>query len=55
MGGSLTPELKRIAVSAGCRFVRPGKGDYDIWYSPHTSVHFPVNFKTSHAIQPMLY
>ena len=29
----------------GCSFVRHGKGDHDIWYSPITSRSFPVDGK----------
>ena len=29
----------------GCRFVRHGKGDHDIWYSPITSRRFTVDPK----------
>ena len=29
----------------GCKFVRHGKGDHDIWYSPITGKHFPVDSK----------
>ena len=29
----------------GCRFVRHGKGDHDIWYSPLTKQNFPVDGK----------
>ena len=45
MGGSFTPDLKRILLDAGCRFVRPGKGDHEIWFYPHTNIHFPVDAK----------
>ena len=45
MGGSFTPELKRLLQQAGCYFERPGKGDHDIWYSPITQVRFPVDAK----------
>ena len=34
MGASLTPELNRILVEAGCHFERQGRGDHEIWYSP---------------------
>ncbi len=43
MGGSLTPELKRLLAAAGCTFERPGKGDHEIWYSPITKRRFPVD------------
>jgi hypothetical protein len=29
----------------GCRFVRHGKGDHDIWYSPLSNRNFPVDGK----------
>ena len=45
MGDSLTPDLKKLLLAAGCRFVRTGKGDHEIWFSPHTGVHFPVDQK----------
>lgn len=45
MGGSFTPELKRLLHDAGCRFERTGKGDHDIWYSPITGIRFPVDQK----------
>lgn len=34
-------ELKRN----GCYFVRHGKGDHDIWYSPITRLHVTVDGK----------
>lgn len=30
---------------AGCRFERQGKGDHEIWFSPITKIHFPVDSK----------
>jgi predicted RNA binding protein YcfA (HicA-like mRNA interferase family) len=29
----------------GCAFVRRGKGDHDIWYSPITGCHVTVDSK----------
>ena len=29
----------------GCYFVRHGKGDHDIWYSPITGIHITVDGK----------
>lgn len=40
-----SPELKRLLMSAGCRFERSGKGDHEIWFSPITGVRFPVDSK----------
>jgi len=42
---SLTPELKKVLTAAGCRFVRSGKGDHDIWFSPITKLNFVVDAK----------
>ncbi|MCJ8521385.1 type II toxin-antitoxin system HicA family toxin [Pseudorhizobium tarimense] len=37
-------ELKELLTAAGCKFfVRPGKGDHEIWFSPITSRHFTVD------------
>lgn len=38
-------KVREILLANGCRFVRHGKGDHDIWYSPITGVHFPVDGK----------
>ena len=40
-----SPERKRLLMSAGCRFERPGKGDHDIRFSPITGVRIPVDSK----------
>lgn len=40
---SLTPKVKDILVANGCTFARHGKGDHDIWHSPHTDRNFPVD------------
>ena len=45
MGQSFTPELIRLLRDAGCTFVRHGKGDDDIWYSPISCINFPVDNK----------
>jgi predicted RNA binding protein YcfA (HicA-like mRNA interferase family) len=39
------PEVKRFLRANGCRFVRQGKGDHEIWYSPHSNTSFPVDNK----------
>ena len=38
-------KVRDLLKKHGCRFVRHGKGDHDIWYSPITGVHFPVDGK----------
>jgi hypothetical protein len=40
-----TPELKRLLREAGCRPVRQGKGDHEIWHSPISGKRFPVDSK----------
>jgi hypothetical protein len=42
---SFTPELKRLLLRAGCSFVRSGKGDHEIWFSPMMQVNFVVDSK----------
>ena len=36
-------ELRKLLVEAGCRLVRQGKGDHEIWYSPVSERHFTVD------------
>ena len=45
MGGNFAPEPKRLLAEQGFHSERHGKGDHDIWHSPHTGVRFPVNSK----------
>jgi len=42
---SFTAQLKAILQRAGCQFERQGKGDHEIWFSPITTVRFPVDSK----------
>ena len=46
MGGAYGRELKRILTDHGCRFVRHGKGDQEIWSSPITGLNFVVDAGT---------
>lgn len=39
-------DLKRLLLENGCTFVRNGKGDHEIWYSPITDLHFTVDAGT---------
>ena len=43
MSSNFAPALKKILRDAGCNFVRMGKGDHEIWSSPHSGKHFPVD------------
>lgn len=38
-------QLKKILRENGCQYVRPGKGDHEIWYSPVSGLHFTVDSK----------
>ena len=53
---SLTPELIAILKAAGCNFVRHGKGDHDIWYSPISDRRFVVDsaIKSKHTANAVL-
>ena len=46
MGGAYGRELKRVLLNHGCRFVRHGKGDHEIWFSPITDRSFTVDAGT---------
>lgn len=51
-----TRELKRLLAEAGCRPVRDGKGDHEIWHSPLTNTNFPVDsdIKSRHTANKAL-
>ena len=40
-----------------CHFVRHGKGDHDIWYSPVSNSHFTVDgkIKSRHTANAVLH
>lgn len=38
-----TPDLKQLLNAGGCTFVRYGKGDHEIWFSPITQRRFVVD------------
>ncbi|MCL2194860.1 MAG: type II toxin-antitoxin system HicA family toxin [Oscillospiraceae bacterium] len=38
-------KVRETLKKKGCNFQRRGKGDHDIWFSPHTGKHFPVDSK----------
>ena len=37
--------VRKVLQDNGCYFVRSGKGDHSIWYSPITNKNFPVDIK----------
>ena len=38
-------QVRNILSQNGCTFVRHGKGDHDIWYSPLSGRHVTVDTK----------
>lgn len=38
-------KVREILSEYKCKFVRRGKGDHDIWYSPITKMHITVDSK----------
>ena len=42
---SFTPQLIKRLRKNGCYFIRNGKGDHQIWYSPKTERNFVVDSK----------
>ena len=40
-----TRKVKKVLSENGCYFVRRGKGDHDIWYSPVTGLNFSIDGK----------
>jgi predicted RNA binding protein YcfA (HicA-like mRNA interferase family) len=38
-------EVRRILTQNGAEFVRRGKGDHDIWFSPLSGKNLPVDGK----------
>ena len=51
-----TAALKRKLRKAGCRRVRQGRGDHEIWFSPVSDRNFPVdsNIKSRHTANAVL-
>jgi len=49
-------EVREKLSEAGCHFVRRGKGDHDIWYSPISDKHVTVDgkIKSRHTANAVL-
>ena len=43
--GDFAPDVKRILKANGCYWLRSGKGDHEIWYSPISKRNFTVDSK----------
>lgn len=48
--------VRKALEDAGCSFVRRGKGDHDIWYSPISERHVTVDgtIKSRHIANEVL-
>ena len=38
-------KVRQVLTDNECYFKRHGKGDHDIWFSPHSNQSFPVDGK----------
>ncbi|MCI9156821.1 MAG: type II toxin-antitoxin system HicA family toxin [Lawsonibacter sp.] len=49
-------QVRNILTLNGCSFVRRGKGDHDIWYSPITKRTFAVDsrIKSRHTANAIM-
>ena len=56
MTSNLYPDLARLLIESGCKFIRTGKGSHEIWYSPATGRKFsvPRNTKMVHTANAIL-
>jgi predicted RNA binding protein YcfA (HicA-like mRNA interferase family) len=43
--GDFTPPLKKTLKANGFYFVRQGKGDHELWFSPISQKHFVIDGK----------
>ena len=49
-------EVRKLLRDAGCHFVRQGRGDHEIWYSPITDRNITVDgtIKSRHTANAVL-
>ena len=45
-----TRKVKKLLSAHGCRLVRYGKGDHEIWHSPITNKNFTVDGSITNRI-----
>jgi len=43
MSKNYNKEIVKLVKENGCTFIRHGKGDHDIWFSPITNRNFTVD------------
>jgi hypothetical protein len=41
--GDLRRDLTRLLTESGCEFVRQGRGDHEMWYSPISKRNFTLD------------
>jgi hypothetical protein len=48
--------VREVLKEHGCRFVRQGRGDHEMWESPHSGKRFPVDhtIKSRHTANGIL-
>jgi hypothetical protein len=49
-----TPALKKRLKEGDCWFERQGKGDHEIWYSPHTKRPVDDRIRSRHTANGIL-
>jgi len=56
MSLNYSTEVKKLLKQSGCSFIRQGKGDHEIWFSPLSEKHFPVDgtMKSRHTANAVL-
>lgn len=56
MGRTFDRDIKAALAEAGCRFVRPGKGSHEIWWSRVVGRHVtvPINCVSRHTANAVL-
>ena len=49
-------KVRELLRAHGCRFIRRGKGDHDIWFSPLSNRHVTVDgkIKSRHTANAIL-
>ena len=53
---SYTRSVKQVLRQSGCYFLRQGRGDHEIWFSPISGRSFPVDshIKSRHTANAVL-
>jgi len=46
MGAKYGREIRALLKKHGCKYVRPGKGDHEVWHSPITNRTVSVDIGT---------